>query len=134
MKKEEIITTIVIILIIVSDFFLNNYTKKCISKTTEDLKALKEITLTQIKNDNDSEDEKLTEQSKDVYEDWKNMNKKLTFYLEHDELEKVNISMERMIANYEAQKKEDAIPEIEEGIYILRHIKEKQELSLKNIF
>ena len=61
------------------------------------------------------------------------MNDTLTFYIEHDELEKVNVQLERIIANFNVDSKEDAMPEIKEAIYILRHIEKKQKLTLRNI-
>ena len=79
------------------------------------------------------ESKELKQKSEDIYKEWLGMNDTLTFYIEHDELEKVNVQLERIIANFNVDSTEDAVPEIKETIYILRHIEKKQRLTLKNI-
>ena len=163
MKKEEIATLIIIGIILIIDLITLCYTKKCIAKISDDLKNLENMTVESIKaenNDNsgnaqyvgtdynnsdtsgsNSEGEEnkkvdskeLMEQSEDIYNEWLGMNDILTFYIEHDELEKVNVQLERIIANFNVDSKEDAMPEIKEAIYILRHIEKKQRLTLRNI-
>ena len=78
--------------------------------------------------------EEIAQTTDSIYEDWNNKSKTLSFYLEHDELEKVHTQMRRVIAYFEVDSKEDAIPEIEEGIYTLEHLKDKRELTWKNVF
>ena len=79
------------------------------------------------------ESKELKQKSEDIYKEWLGMNDTLTFYIEHDELEKVNVQLERIIANFNVDSTEDAVPEIKETIYILRHIEKKQRLTLRNI-
>lgn len=79
------------------------------------------------------ESKELKQKSEDIYKEWLEMNDTLTFYIEHDELEKVNVQLERIIANFNVDSTEDAVPEIKETIYILRHIEKKQRLTLRNI-
>ena len=79
------------------------------------------------------ESKELKQKSEDIYKEWLGMNDTLTFYIEHDELEKVNVQLERIIANFNVDSTEDAVPEIKEAIYILRHIEKKQRLTLRNI-
>ena len=54
--------------------------------------------------------------------------------MEHGELEKINTQVVLIRGFLESDTPGDAIPEIEEGIYIIEHIKEKEKLSIKNIF
>lgn len=79
------------------------------------------------------ESKELKQKTEDIYKEWLGMNDTLTFYIEHDELEKVNVQLERIIANFNVDSTEDAVPEIKETIYILRHIEKKQRLTLRNI-
>ena len=79
------------------------------------------------------ESKELKQKSEDIYKEWLGMNDTLTFYIEHDELEKVNVQLERIIANFNVDSTEDAVPEIKETINILRHIEKKQRLTLRNI-
>lgn len=150
MKKEEIATLVIIGIILIIDLITLFYTKKCIAKISDDLTNLENMTVESIKaenNDNSEnngsnsegdeskkiESKELKQKSEDIYKEWLGMNDTLTFYIEHDELEKVNVQLERIIANFNVDSTEDAVPEIKEAIYILRHIEKKQRLTLRNI-
>ena len=177
MKKEEIATLVIIGIILIIDLITLFYTKKCISKISDDLTNLENMAVESIKaenNDNSEnaqyvgadnnsgntngsnsennvsnsdtnvsnsegdenkriESKELKQKSEDIYKEWLEMNDTLTFYIEHDELEKVNVQLERIIANFNVDSTEDAVPEIKEAIYILRHIEKKQRLTLRNI-
>ena len=150
MKKEEIATLVIIGIILIIDLITLYYTKKCIAKISDDLTNLENMAVESIKaenNDNSEnngsnsegdenkkiESKELKQKSEDIYKEWLGMNDTLTFYIEHDELEKVNVQLERIIANFNVDSTEDAVPEIKETIYILRHIEKKQRLTLRNI-
>ena len=163
MKKEEIATLVIIGIILIIDLITLFYTKKCIAKISDDLTNLENMTVESIKSENDDnsenaqyvgadynngntnvsnsegdeskkiESKELKQKSEDIYKEWLGMNDTLTFYIEHDELEKVNVQLERIIANFNVDSTEDAVPEIKEAIYILRHIEKKQRLTLRNI-
>lgn len=150
MKKEEIATLVIIGIILIIDLITLYYTKKCIAKISDDLTNLENMTVESIKaenNDNSEnngsnsegdeskkiESKELKQKTEDIYKEWLGMNDTLTFYIEHDELEKVNVQLERIIANFNVDSTEDAVPEIKETIYILRHIEKKQRLTLRNI-
>ena len=150
MKKEEIATLVIIGIILIIDLITLFYTKKCCAKISDDLTNLENMTVESIKaenNDNSEnngsnsegdenkkiESKELKQKTEDIYKEWLGMNDTLTFYIEHDELEKVNVQLERIIANFNVDSTEDAVPEIKEAIYILRHIEKKQRLTLRNI-
>jgi len=150
MKKEEIATLVIIGIILIIDLITLFYTKKCCAKISDDLTNLENMTVESIKaenNDNSEnngsnsegdeskkiESKELKQKTEDIYKEWLGMNDTLTFYIEHDELEKVNVQLERIIANFNVDSTEDAVPEIKETIYILRHIEKKQRLTLRNI-
>lgn len=136
MKKEGIITLIIVIVIIIGDFAMQTYTNKQLGKVEEELKELKERILTDEKEEEgtDSDTKPLLERTNKIYEEWEEKNKILSYYLEHDELEKVNTQMVLVKGYLEIEDAEEAVPEIEEGLYILEHIRKKEELSLRNIF
>ena len=163
MKKEEIATLVIIGIILIIDLITLFYTKKCIAKISDDLTNLENMAIESIKaenNDNSEnaqyvgadynngntnvsnsegdeskkiESKELKQKTEDIYKEWLGMNDTLTFYIEHDELEKVNVQLERIIANFNVDSTEDAVPEIKETINILRHIEKKQRLTLRNI-
>ena len=129
MKKEAIITIIIIILIFAGEWITQNYTKKTLGKTQDQLRELKEDILN-TKNNNSY----LIEKTNKIYEDWEKENEILSYYLEHNELEKVNTQIILIKGYLESDTPQDSIPDLEEGIYILDHIKQKEVFNLKNIF
>lgn len=129
MKKEAIITIIIIILIFAGEWITQNYTKKTLGKTQDQLRELKEDILNTQNNNS-----YLIEKTDQIYEDWGKENEILSYYLEHNELEKVNTQIILIKGYLESDTPQDSIPDLEEGIYILDHIKQKEAFNLKNIF
>jgi FMN phosphatase YigB (HAD superfamily) len=129
MKKEIAITIIIIITIIVADYITQKYTAKCMDEISEKLEFIK-----QEANSKNTSSEELTNQAKEVYSDWKSKDEMLSYYLEHTELEKINTQLRKTIAYFEADVQDQCVPEIENGIYLLEHLKAKQAFSLRNIF
>lgn len=128
MKKEAIITIIIIILILAGEWITQNYTNKKLSKLQEDLSSLKEEIL------DEKDVDTLIQKTEEIYNNWEKENEVLSYYLEHNELEKVNTQIILIKGYLESDTPQDAIPDLEEGIYILEHIKEKEAFNLKNIF
>ena len=58
----------------------------------------------------------------------------MSFYIEHNELEKVNSSLVRFKSYIELEDYQEAITELEECKYILEHIKDKQRMQIINLF
>ena len=96
MKKEIIITIVTIFIIIAGDLITQNYTKRCVEKTSNDLTNLKQNVLNNSGNN-------LKDTSKEIYNIWKENSKGLAFYIEHDELEKVDIQMKVVTADLESE-------------------------------
>lgn len=128
MKKEAIITIIIIILILAGEWITQSNTNKKLSKLQEELSYLKE----EILAGNDKES--LIQKTEEIYNNWEKDNEVLSYYLEHNELEKVNTQIILIKGYLESDAPQDSIPDLEEGIYILEHIKEKEAFNLKNIF
>lgn len=129
MKKELIICTIIVISIIIGNIITQNYTKETINITTQKLDELKsKITQEDI----------LTEEVKneilEIYNEWNKRHDKLAYYIEHDELEKVETDLTSLKSFIEVQEYKEAVSELDKTIYILKHIEEKNAFNLKNIF
>lgn len=129
MKKELIICIIIVALIIITNIITQNYTKECVNQMNQKLDILKEASLSK------NIDEKNIESSiNDIEQDWNKFQEKLAFYIEHDELEKVETQIFAMKGFSEIKKYDEVVPELEKCIFILDHIKEKTTLNVKNVF
>lgn len=127
MFKEAVICVIIIVVIFSLDVFTQNYTEKSIDKMTEMLENLKSEIL---KNNT----EKVQKDLSNINENWKNMHDKLAYYIEHDELEKVDTAIVNMRSYIETEDISSAVAELEEGKFVLEHIGKKSEFNLQNIF
>ena len=127
MIKELTISVIIIITIIVLDLYTQNYTETTISETTQRLNELQqEIS----KNDSKQIEEKLNNTEKE----WKKAHNNLAYYIEHDELEKVDTALVTMKSFISSEDYASASSELQKSIFVLEHIQKKNSFSLENIF
>jgi len=105
MYKETTICICIIILIIWLDILTQNYTK------TSTIEKLGEL------------DKK-----------WDEKHDKLAYYIEHDELEKVDTAIVQVKSFVENEEIPSAIAELETGKFVLEHIERKYKFNLQNIF
>ena len=126
MLKEIIISVIIVFFIISLDIVTQNYTKETVVNTSEKLSNLKE----KMKNT----EENISNDIEKIYANWEERRKKLAYFIEHDELEKVEINLTNIRSFIEEDELAMAINEVDEAKFILEHIKEKNALELENIF
>ncbi len=127
MKKEIIISIAVIILIIL----LNIITQNNINETYLKL----EENLIQLKGNMEKKNEGFAKkQIHGIEEQWTREYKKLAYYVEHEELEKVETQIVKLKANINTKDYNVGIENLDTCIYILQHIKDKNALKIVNIF
>jgi len=127
MYKEIIIIIVVISLIVGLDIITNNYTKQALEIIIYELNVLREYILSENK-------EKAEKQMQIVKEKWEDRYKILAFYIEHDELEKVETELTKLSADINVEEYKHCISELDTTIFILEHIQEKEEFHLRSIF
>lgn len=133
MKKKLIIVIIIVIAIIIIDTITQNYTRYSFEKINNELEKIKEI-INKIDDQEKNSQQELQEKIKTMEEDWKIINRKTAFYIEHEELEKVNASMIKFKSYIQLEEYTEAIPELENCKYILDHIREKEKMQIINLF
>lgn len=129
MRKEWIICIIIIFIVLSANIITQNYTKNSVEYMDKKLEALKETLLKK-----EVEKEKVQEEMEDVIKDWKKKYEKLAYFIEHDELEKVETELTSLKANIEVEQYKEGVPDLDKSIFILNHINEKFKLNIKNIF
>ena len=127
MYKEVIICIIIVVTIISLDIFTQKYTKNTTSEITQVFADLKGDML---KEDKDKIDEKV----KILEEKWGKKHDKLAYYIEHDELEKVDTAIVTLKSYIETEDFSSGIAQLDEGKFILEHIQKKYAFNLENIF
>ena len=127
MVKEMCICIIIVVLIFGLDIFTQNYTKESMNKISEMLANLKD----EIVKTNKSE---ITKKVKEIDNNWNKMHDKLAYYIEHDELEKVDTAIVTMKSYIETEDYSSAVAELDEGKFVLEHIQKKTAFNLQNVF
>ena len=128
MWKDIVFCIIIIVVIITLDFFIQDYIKNSAEEMTMKLDSLKQ----EVSN---KEEDKINEvDTKEVRETWEEKYKILASVIEHDELEKVEKNLTGIYSALENNELSETISELDESIFILRHIKDKYSFKIENVF
>lgn len=127
MVKEIVIIIIVLVLVISLDIITNNYTTYAADSLSGQFTELREYSLKKDK-------ENINKKMQEIDNNWNKYNRKLTYYMEHDELEKVGNGLSALKAHIEVKEYNDSIEDIDEIIFILQHIQEKEKFSISSLF
>ena len=129
MYKEIVVCFLVVIFIISIDLISNNYTKKTFSNINENLNNLRNEMIKENKDEN-----KIADNLKKVEQEWnKNLNL-LSCYIEHNELEKVIRQLTLIKGNIDVEEYSQAVPQLDECVFLINHIKDKESLLIRNLF
>ena len=131
MYKETIFSIIIIIIVVVGNIVTQNYTHYSVKKVTSELEQLKQELSTETEKINWNESENKFE---NMQKDWRKDFEKLAYYIEHDELEKVDNNLTGLKSYIETKEEVEAINELEKSVFVLKHIEDKTRMNLKNIF
>ena len=127
MMKETIICVIIVVLIVSLDIFTQGYTQRATSEITQIFKELKEEMLIENK-------EQIDNKVKILDEKWGQKHDALAYYIEHDELEKVDTAIVSLKSYDETEDYSSAVAELDEGKFVLEHIQKKNAFNLENVF
>ena len=131
MYKELVISLIIIIAIVMGNTVTQNYTKQAVAELSNNLNELKEKISQDDENINWEEVEIRIE---DINKKWNERYEKMAYYIEHNELEKVESNITGLKSYTKKEDSPEALNQLNSSIFILKHIQEKNELNLKNIF
>lgn len=80
------------------------------------------------------ENEKIKKEAEDIYKQWEKRHEKLAYFIEHDELEKVETELVTIKSDIETEDYEELISGIDKSVFILKHIEDKYAFNLENVF
>ena len=78
--------------------------------------------------------DKLDELSKNARKEWKKREKILSCFIEHDEIEKINIKLDMLCIQIKNENWTDSKSTVSEIIRLIKYLDGKYELSIQNIF
>ena len=129
MFKEIVICSIVIFVVIMTNIITQAYTNDSVDVINERLENLKvELVKEDINKDN------IEYKIDEILNSWKEKYEKLAYYIEHNELEKVETELNALKGNIEIEKYDEGVIDIERCIFLLNHIREKFKFKIQNVF
>lgn len=129
MKKEIVISIIIVFLVVISDFFTSNITDNRINDMNYSLNKMKENII-----NNESRDNKLILEAENIKRKWEDDNNILSYYIEHEELEKVGTEISSLYNYVESNDINQALDSIARLEFILDYISKKYDFELNNFF
>ncbi len=128
MYKEIIIIVLIVILIFGLNIITQNY--------TESTAKIMQESLDEIRQDleNNKESKTIQEKINKLNGEWEKRNDNLAYYLEHDELEKIESELTALNSNILTQNYEQGRENLDRCYFLLEHVKDKETVSLSNIF
>ena len=109
------------------DFITQNFTKKNVALLTDELNILEEKLLQQSYSEANEQVDKIQFKIDEVHH-------KLSYYIEHEEIEKIETTYIACKSLIKTKDYNLAINEIEKTIFVLNHMTDKYSFSLDNIF
>jgi len=76
----------------------------------------------------------INEEIQNILDKWEEKNTGLAYYIEHNELEKVELYLTEAKSNIETEEYNMALQSIDDTKFIIKHIKDKYKFTFKNIF
>lgn len=131
MQKEIVVCIFIIALIIVGNIVTQNYTVDSVESISKQLTELKSDI---FEEEDNIERDSVKDKIKQIEDNWESRHDKLAYYIEHDELEKVETNLTSLRSFIEANENSEAVSELDKTIFVLKHIEDKYAFNLQNIF
>ena len=84
--------------------------------------------------DVNKEQEESTKKMEEIESLWEEKDETMSYYIEHNEIEKVKTELTKLKANIETKDYQTAVESLDNCAFILKHIKDKSALKIVNIF
>lgn len=127
--KQVIIIIIVLIIIFGGAWYTQNF----LNETSDTLVSRLENLKTDLETESVDEN-RLKEETDEIYGEWEDINEKWSVIVLHDEIDLIETSLIRMKSKIKIGEIDESMEDIDTSIFLLKHIKEKEKTSLKNIF
>lgn len=129
MKRILVVISIIFVLVISMNIVL----KKHIGKVCNEMYSrIDEIKQELMKEETDFEKVRSNSQKMEDY--WMSQYDVLAYYIEHSELDKVNIQLAGLQGYVATEDNHESVANLDTCVFILQHIQDRETLKLRNIF
>lgn len=128
MFKEIFICILILSMIFVGNYITQSYTSKSVKEISNKLIEIED----EMKKES-IENKKIKDKIGEMSNNLEEKHNKLSYYIEHNEIEKVETEITSLKSYVEVEQYDEAINEIERALFLLNHIKDKYEFNLKTV-
>lgn len=125
--KNAVISLLIFIIMVISIAFSLNY----LNKVSDDLGRLNDE-IEQYITDNDWD--KAYKSSIEYTEKWKDYSEKLKLFVDHQEMDKIEIELWRMPQYIKERNKEESLATVHVLKFLVNHISDLERVNIQNIF
>ena len=129
--KTLIFAISILIIIIILDIIFENYSKNAIEKINSNIDKIGKVFEIEGENYDKEELEKLSGKARN---EWRKREDILSCFIEHDEVEKINIKLDVLYTQVKNEVWMDAKSTVSEVKRLVKYLEGKYELSIQNIF
>lgn len=128
MKKQIMISIAIVLIVIILNIITQKYTETAMGEILENLEKTRNNIIGQ------KEEKEIVSNIGNTIEKWNEKKEKMVIYLEHTELEKAEMYLLEAKSYIETKEYTMAVQSLDTCKFIIDHIIDKYEFSLKNIF
>lgn len=126
-SKKMFLIFFILIIVILLDLFLFFKTNKLMEDIINDLGKLENRIL-------EKNEKEINKMAKELKNNWEKTENKLSFFVEHEVVEKVSLKITTIVENVKNEENQNALEDIAETKLLLKHIERKYNLTFKNVF
>ena len=134
MIKETIICIAIVVTITTGNILTQNHTKEVVRKMNGNLDEIRNQILEVSESVDEEKETKVKIKIDEIKNDWYKHKQRLAYYIEHDEIEKIDKAIVILKINIDMSDYEQAMENLEDAKFILQHIQYKYAFTLQNIF
>lgn len=128
MFKEIFICILILSMIFVGNYITQSYTLKSVNEISSNLVEIKD----EMQKEN-IESKKVNDKIGKMSNNLERRHDKLSYYIEHNEIEKLETELTSLKSYVEVEQYDEAINEIDRALFLLNHIKDKYEFNMKTV-
>ena len=128
MFKEIFICILILSMIFVGNYITQSYTLKSVNEISSNLVEIKD----EMQKEN-IERKKVNDKIGEMSNNLERRHDKLSYYIEHNEIEKLETELTSLKSYVEVEQYDEAINEIDRALFLLNHIKDKYEFNMKTV-
>lgn len=129
--RDIIIVLFILIAIFGGGICTENYLKNTSDDVSNKLEKLKQNTIIAKQTENREE---IKKEIDNIKKEWEEISKWWSIIVVHQEIDTIENALIKAKLNVEEGKLEDALQEIETAKFFVKHVRERERVSLKNIF